>query len=46
MSNGVPFDTAFRLGEVDRTAFCIVFSEIHGNEFDWRAFRFKEESKK
>lgn len=44
MKNGVPFDVAFSLDEVKRTAFCIIFSEMEGAAFDWNTMRFKEES--
>jgi len=40
--NGIPFDVAFTLPDVERTAFSIVFSELEGNEFDYNAMRFKE----
>jgi hypothetical protein len=35
---------AFELDEVTRAAWCICFSEMEGNTFDWNAMRFKEES--
>jgi hypothetical protein len=41
--NGIPFDVAFSLDDVTRAAWCIVFSEMEGNKFDWRAMRFKED---
>lgn len=34
MRNGVPFDVAFSLDEVDRRAMAINFSRFEGNEFD------------
>jgi hypothetical protein len=41
--NGIPFDVAFQLDDLTRTAWCIVFSEMEGNEFDWHAMQFKEQ---
>ena len=35
MRNGVPFDVAFQLDEITRGAWCIVFSEMEGNTFNW-----------
>ena len=40
--NGVPFDTAFALSDITRTAFTIMFSEMNGNAFDWDRMTFKE----
>lgn len=40
--NGIPFDVAFSLPDLERTAFSIVFSEFEGNEFDFNAMSFKE----
>jgi hypothetical protein len=40
--NGIPFDVAFQLDDLTRTAWCIVFSEMEGNEFDWNTMQFKE----
>ena len=42
MKNGVPFDVAFWLDDVTRAAWCIVFSEMDGNVFDWHAMKFRE----
>jgi len=41
--NGIPFDVAFSIDDVTRAAWCIVFSEMEGNVFDWNAMRFKEQ---
>jgi hypothetical protein len=40
--NGVPFDVAFSLGEVERAAWCVIFSEFEGATFDWRTLRFED----
>jgi hypothetical protein len=40
--NNVPLDVAFQLDDVTRSAWCIVFSEMDGHQFDWNAMRFKE----
>jgi hypothetical protein len=40
--NGVPFDVAFQLDEVTRAAWCIVFSEMEGNKFNWSSMTFEE----
>ena len=42
MKNGVPFDLAFQLDHETRAAFCIVFGELEGGEFDWPRMAFKE----
>ncbi|MBV8049000.1 MAG: hypothetical protein JO171_17760 [Paludibacterium sp.] len=47
MKNGVPFDQVFeceRLAAHERVAMSIVFSEIEGNEWDWSAMKFKEQT--
>jgi len=31
------------LDKIERSAMCIVMSEYDGNEFDWKAMRFKED---
>jgi hypothetical protein len=42
VSNGVPFDVAFALDDITRTAFSISLSEMDGATFDWGAMRFME----
>ena len=42
MKNGVPFDVAMSLDETDRMAYAVIFGEIEGNVFDWRAGRWTE----
>jgi hypothetical protein len=43
--NGVPFDLAFQLDEMTRTAFSIIFSQFHGGKFDWGSMRFVDPAK-
>lgn len=38
--NGIPFDVAFSVGDIDRTAMAIVFSQFHGNIWNWDTMRF------
>ena len=40
--NGIPFDVAFGVDDVTRAAWCIVFSEMEGNRFDWSRMQFEE----
>jgi hypothetical protein len=40
--HGVPFDVAFSLDDLERSAFCIIVSEQGGAEFDWRTMFFKD----
>jgi hypothetical protein len=35
---------AFELDDVTRAAWCIVFSEMEGREFDWSRMSFKEQA--
>lgn len=44
VKNGVPFETAFRMDEIERVAWCITFGEFEGGTFDWatRAWEEKE----
>lgn len=42
VKNNVPFDVAFSLDDVTRTAWCIVFSEFEGNKFNWDAMKFED----
>lgn len=41
--HGVPFDVAFRLDDITRTAFSIIVSEQGGSVFDWNAMRFRDD---
>ena len=43
--SGVPFDVAFGMDETMRAAFCIVFSEMDGNKFNWSSMEFEEPDK-
>lgn len=41
--NGIPFDVAFTLNDITRTAFSIVFSELDsGKTFNWHTGEFQE----
>jgi len=42
--NGVPFDVAFNLDEVNRRWMSIRFSTFHGAKFDTDTMRFEEKS--
>jgi len=41
--NGVPFDVAFGVDAITRTAWCLMFSEMEtGREFNWNTLKFEE----
>ena len=40
--NGVPFDVAFSLSDVDRTAWSIMFGEMDGGKFNVSTMRWEE----
>jgi hypothetical protein len=42
VKNGVPFDVAFSLDDVMRTAWAIMFSEMQGAQFNWQSMQFEE----
>lgn len=42
VKNGVPFETAFRMDEIERVAWCITFGEFEGGTFDWGARAWEE----
>ena len=42
VKNGVPFDVAFGMDDIKRTAFCIVMSEMEGSRFNWNTMQFEE----
>jgi hypothetical protein len=42
VSQGVPFDVAFRLDDIRRTAWCIMFSEINGGKFNWKTMKYED----
>ena len=44
MKNGVPFDVAFSLDDITRTAWAIKMSIFEGGEFDWHLMKFKDSS--
>jgi hypothetical protein len=33
---------AFQLDDLTRTAWCVMFSEMEGNKFDWENLRFED----
>jgi hypothetical protein len=41
--HGVPFDVAFQLDDLTRTAWCIVCSEQGGAKFNWNTMDFDRE---
>jgi len=41
--HGVPFDVAFGMDDLHRTAFSIIISEQGGAVFDWDRMRFQEQ---
>lgn len=43
MHNGVDFDIAFSLSDVDRAAWSIIMSEFHGNKFNLNTMQFEEQ---
>lgn len=42
VKNGVTEDLAFQLNDVYRTAWCIIFRELEGHQFDFNTMNFKE----
>jgi len=42
VKNGIPFDVAFSLDDVMRTAWSIMFSEMKGATFNWHTMQFEE----
>lgn len=42
VQNGVPLDVAFGLDEITRTGWCIVFSEINGETFNFHTMAYEE----
>jgi hypothetical protein len=43
VKNGIPFDVAFSLDDVTRAAWCIVYSEMEGNQFNWDTMTWEKE---
>jgi len=41
--NGVPFDLAFAVADIDRTAMAIIMSEFNGNKFNMDTMRFEDD---
>jgi hypothetical protein len=44
VKNGVPLDLAFRLDDVTRAAWAIIFGEFRGSVFDFTTMKFEEKS--
>lgn len=44
VKNGVPWDVANNLDKSFRDGFCIIFSEIEGQKFNWNLMRFEEKN--
>lgn len=45
VEHNVPFDVAFGVDDIMRTAMCIVSSELStGSKFNWNSMRFDEPS--
>lgn len=42
VDHGVPFDVAFQLDDLTRTAFCIIVSEHQGATFNWNRMAFED----
>ena len=42
VKNGVPFDLAFALDEITRSAYCIVFGRFDGGAFNWDSFSWEK----
>jgi len=42
VKNGVPFDVAFSLSEIDRQAYIIILGELDGQKFNWASMKFEE----
>jgi hypothetical protein len=43
VKNGVPYDKAFDLDDVERLAHAIIFGEYEGNIWDWSAMRWRND---
>jgi len=44
VKNGIPFDVAFGVDDITRTAWCIAFSEMEGHRFDWERMEFHKDT--
>jgi hypothetical protein len=42
VKNGVPFDVAFSLNDIDRLAYEIILGRMEGNEWDWGSMGWAE----
>lgn len=43
VKNGVPFDVAFELDEIQRTGWCIIFSEMEGAKFNFHTMQYEDQ---
>jgi len=43
VKNGIPFDVAFSLSDIERSAYAIIFSEQEGAKFNWNSMQFEEQ---
>jgi hypothetical protein len=43
VKNGIPYDLAYSMNDIRRTALAIIFSTMEGHEFDWNTMTFKED---
>jgi hypothetical protein len=43
VKNGVPFDVAFQLNDVTRSAWSIMFSEMEGAKFNLNTMEFEDQ---
>ena len=44
VKNGIPFDVAFGVDDITRTAWSIAFSEMEGHHFDWSRMEFQKDT--
>ena len=42
--NGVPWERAFEMPEIMRTALAIIFSGFEGHKFDWTTWEYEKQS--
>jgi len=46
VKNGMDFDVAVSLDEVERVSFSIIFSELDGRKFNFSKWEFEKENEK
>jgi hypothetical protein len=42
VKNGIPFDLALAMPDVQKSAFCIVFGQLEGSDFNFETMKFQE----